>query len=51
MAQGGAATFVITATQAPAQNTSVNFAVQGTAQPGQNYQPLTGTALLKAGQT
>ena len=49
--QGGAATFVITATQAPAQDTSVNFAVEGTAQPGQNYQPLTGIALLKAGQT
>jgi hypothetical protein len=51
VAQGGAAAFVITATQAPAQDTSVNFGVQGTAQPGQNYQPLTGTALLKAGQT
>ncbi|MFZ0250798.1 MAG: Calx-beta domain-containing protein [Acidimicrobiales bacterium] len=51
VAQGGAAAFVITATQAPAQDTSVNFAVEGTAQPGQSYQPLTGTALLKAGQT
>ncbi len=49
--QGGAATFVITSTQAPAQDTSVNFAVEGTAQAGQNYQPLTGIALLKAGQT
>jgi hypothetical protein len=51
VAQGGAAAFVITATQPPAQDTSVNFAVEGTAQPGQNYQPLTGTALLRAGQT
>ena len=51
VAQGGAAAFVITSTQAPAQDTSVNYAVEGTAQPGQNYQPLTGTALLKAGQT
>ena len=51
VAQGGAAAFVITSTQAPAQDTSVNFAVEGTAQPGQNYVPLTGTALLKAGQT
>ncbi len=51
VAQGGAAAFVITASQPPAQDTSVNFAVEGTAQPGQNYQPLTGTALLKAGQT
>jgi hypothetical protein len=49
--QGGAATFVITSTQAPAQDTSVNFVVEGTAQAGQNYQPLTGIALLKAGQT
>jgi hypothetical protein len=49
--QGGAAAFVITANQPPSQDTSVNFAVEGTAQPGQNYQPLAGTALLKAGQT
>ncbi len=51
LAQGGAATFVITASQPPSQNTSVNFAVEGTAQPGQSYQPLTGTALLQAGQS
>ena len=29
----------------------MNFAVQGTAQPGQDYEPLVGAALLKAGQT
>lgn len=51
VAEGGAATFTITADQAPVQDTSVNFAVQGTAVPGQNYVPLVGTALLKAGQT
>ncbi len=51
VAQGGAASFTITADQAPAKNTSVNFSAQGTAQPGQNYVPLVGTALLKAGQT
>jgi hypothetical protein len=51
VAQGGAATFTITADQAPVKDTSVNFAVQGTAVPGQNYVPLVGTALLKAGQT
>ncbi len=51
LAQGGAAAFVITASAAPTQNTSVTFAVQGTAQPGQNYEPLTGAALLAAGQT
>ena len=33
--QGGAASFTITANQAPAKNTSVSFAVEGTAQPGQ----------------
>ena len=32
-------------------DTSVNFTVQGTAVPGQNYVPLVGTALLKAGKT
>jgi hypothetical protein len=51
LAQGGAAAFVITASAAPTMNTSVTFAVQGTAQPGQNYLPLTGAALLAAGQT
>jgi hypothetical protein len=51
VAQGGAATFTISADQPPVKDTSVNFAVQGTAVPGQNYVPLAGTALLKAGQT
>jgi hypothetical protein len=49
--QGGAASFTITADQAPTKDTSVNFAAQGTAEPGQSYVPLAGTALLKAGQT
>ncbi len=51
VAQGGAATFTVTADQAPTMDTSVNFSVQGTAVPGQNYVPLVGTALLKAGHT
>jgi hypothetical protein len=51
IAQGGAASFVITASQAPVKNTTVTFAVEGTAQPSQNYVPLTGTTLLAAGQT
>jgi hypothetical protein len=51
VSQGGAAAFVITANQAPVKNTSITFAVQGTAQPGQNYVPLTGTTVLAAGQT
>jgi multidrug efflux pump subunit AcrA (membrane-fusion protein) len=49
--QGGAASFVITASQAPVKDTTVTFGVEGTAQPGQSYVPLTGTALLAAGQT
>ena len=49
--QGGAATFTITASQAPVKDTSVSFAVQGTATPGQNYVPVPGAALLLAGQT
>ena len=49
--QGGAASFTITANQAPAKNTSISFAVEGTAQAGQNYVPLAGAALLPAGQT
>ena len=51
VSQGGAASFVITANQAPVKNTSITFAVEGTAEPGQNYVPLTGTTLLAAGQT
>jgi len=51
ISEGGAASFTITADQAPTQDTSVNFAVEGTAQPGQDYQPLAGVALLAAGQT
>jgi hypothetical protein len=51
ISQGGAASFTITANQAPAKNTSVSFAVEGTAQPGQSYVPMAGTALLAAGQT
>ncbi|HXQ60806.1 MAG TPA: Calx-beta domain-containing protein [Acidimicrobiales bacterium] len=51
VAQGGSASFVITANQPVVENTSVNFTVEGTAQPGQNYEPVVGAALLKAGQT
>jgi hypothetical protein len=49
--QGGAASFVITANQPPVKATSVNFTVEGTAQPGENYEPLSGSALLQVGQT
>ena len=33
------------------KDTSVNYQVVGTAQPGQDFEPLLGTALLRAGQT
>ncbi len=49
--EGGSAVFTITADQAPVKDTSVSYTVLGTAQPGQDFEPLVGTALLKAGQT
>jgi hypothetical protein len=51
VAAGGAATFTITADQAPVKDTSVNYQAVGTAQPGQDFEPLVGTALLPAGKT
>jgi hypothetical protein len=51
VSQGGTAIFTITADQAPVKNTSVNYTVVGTAQPGEDYEPLVGAAILKAGQT
>ena len=51
VAQGGAATFTITADQPPVKDTSVNFTVQGTAAAGPELRAAAGTALLKAGQT
>jgi multidrug efflux pump subunit AcrA (membrane-fusion protein) len=50
LSAGGAATFTITADQAPVKDTSVNYQAIGTAQPGQDFEPLLGTALLRAGQ-
>jgi hypothetical protein len=51
VAQGGSASFVITASQPVAVNTSVNFSVEGTAEAGQDYEPLVGAALLATGQS
>ncbi|HWS47131.1 MAG TPA: Calx-beta domain-containing protein [Acidimicrobiia bacterium] len=48
---GGGAAFTITADQPPAQDTTVNFSIVGTAQPGVDYQPIATTVVLKAGQT
>jgi len=51
VSDGGAATFTIHADQAPVEDTSVNYQAVGTAQPGQYFEPLLGTAILRAGQT
>ena len=51
VSEGGAATFTITADQAPVKDTSVNYQVVGTAQPGMDFEPLLGVALLPAGRT
>jgi len=50
VAAGAATTFRITADQPPVKDTSVNFQVVGTAVAGQDFEPLTGTAILAAGQ-
>jgi multidrug efflux pump subunit AcrA (membrane-fusion protein) len=49
VAQGGVAGVTITADQAPVKDTSVTYQVVGTARPGVDFAPLTGTALLRAG--
>ena len=48
---GSASRLAIVADQAPVKDTTVNYSVQGSAQPGQDFEPLTGTAILRAGQT
>jgi biotin carboxyl carrier protein len=48
---GGTTSFTITADQPPVTDTTVSFQVSGTAQPGQDFEPLTSTVLLRAGQT
>ena len=48
---GTASRLAIVADQAPVQDTTVNYSVQGSAQPGQDFEPLTGTVVLHAGQT
>jgi hypothetical protein len=51
VSEGGAAIVTITADQAPVKDTSVNYTVIGTAQPGQDFVPVVGAATLPAGQT
>ena len=48
---GGGASFTIVADQAPINDISVQYSVTGTAQQGKDLQPVTGSAILAAGQT
>lgn len=48
--EGGSASFTIVADQAPVVDTSINYAVGGSATPGRDYQELSGTVVLAAGQ-
>jgi hypothetical protein len=49
--EGGATSVIVVADQAPVVDTSVNYQVSGTAQAGEDFESLTGTVLLRAGQT
>ncbi|MEM7287114.1 MAG: Calx-beta domain-containing protein [Actinomycetota bacterium] len=48
--EGEVAAFTIYADQAVVKDTSINYNVSGSATPGRDYQELSGTALMKAGQ-
>ena len=48
--EGGTATVVIRADQPPDEDTSVHYSVPGSAQAGVDYEVVTGTALLRAGE-
>jgi len=50
VAAGQTAMFTITADQAPLRDTSVSFQVAGTAQPGQDFDPVASSIVLPAGQ-
>ena len=49
--EGEVAAFTIHADQAVVQDTSINYSVGGSATPGRDYQELSGTAVMKAGQS
>ena len=49
--EGGAASFTIVADAPVAEDTSVNYQVGGTAQPGSDYDTLAGTVILPAGHS
>lgn len=48
--EGDRTSFTIEADQAPIVDTSINYAVGGSATPGRDYQELSGTVVLPAGQ-
>ena len=50
VAEGDTAVVTIVADQAPDTDTSVNYQVSGSAQAGEDYAVVTGTALLRAGE-
>ncbi len=49
--EGESASFAITADQAAVVDTSINYAVGGSATPGRDYQELSGTVVMPAGQS
>ncbi|MCU1376650.1 MAG: putative peptidoglycan binding protein, partial [Actinomycetia bacterium] len=49
--EGKGATLTVVADQAPSEDTSVSYQIVGTATPGQDFNALTGTVVLRAGQT
>jgi len=49
--QGGGAVFTVVADQAPVKDISVQYTVTGSAQQGEDLEPVTGTATLPAGET
>ena len=51
VSKGGGARFRIVADQAPLVNTTIQYSATGTAKPGVDINPLTGTVLLPAGAT
>ncbi|HEX9505171.1 MAG TPA: Calx-beta domain-containing protein [Acidimicrobiia bacterium] len=51
ISKGGAVTFTVVADQPPIKDTTVQYQMTGSVKPGQDIVPLTGTVLLRAGQT
>ena len=47
--EGGSVSFTIVATQVMVEDTTINYQVGGSATPGQDYQVLSGLALMRAG--